>query len=65
VLKFKTGFQELEKVLKLAEICIEYWKSMEIPNEKEIWSVGAKFCWRQSSSLLIQCYEMWKIEFQD
>jgi len=29
-LNFNIGFQDLEKVLKLATICIKYWKSMEI-----------------------------------
>jgi len=36
VLNFKIGFQDLEKVLNLAIMCIRYWKSMEILNKKEI-----------------------------
>jgi len=31
---FKIGFQDLEKVLKLAKICVKYWKTMEIQNWK-------------------------------
>jgi len=36
VLNFKIGFQDLEKVWKLAEICMKYCKSWEILNGKEI-----------------------------
>ena len=36
VLNFKIGFQDLEKVLNLAKMCIKCLKSMEILNGKEI-----------------------------
>jgi len=32
VLNFKIGFQDFEKVLNLAKMCIKYRKSAEIPN---------------------------------
>jgi len=35
VLNLKSGFQDLEKVLNLAKICIRYWKSLEIPIVKK------------------------------
>jgi len=62
---FKIGFQDLEKVLKLAKICVKYWKTMEIQNWKEIWSIWAEFYWRQGTSLFMQCFAMCKIEFHD
>jgi len=31
---------------------------MEILNRKEISSIWAEFCWRQSTSLFMQCYVM-------
>jgi len=39
VLNFKIGFQDLEKVLNFAKMCIRYLKSMEIFNNKEISSI--------------------------
>jgi len=58
VLNFKTGCQDLEKVLRLAKRWINYWKSMEILNEEDIWRILAEFFWRQSNSLFMQCYEL-------
>jgi len=65
VLNFKIGFQDLEKVLNLAKMYIGYWKSFEIPNRKEIWSIWAEFYWSQSNSLFMQRWAMCKIEFHD
>ena len=64
VLNFKIGFQDLKKVLNLAKMYIRYWKSMEILNGKEIWSIWAEFYWRQKISLS-QRYAMCEIEFHD
>ena len=55
LLDFKTGFQYLEKVLNLAKMCIRYWKSVEVLYGKEISSIWAEFCWRQSNSIFMQC----------
>jgi len=48
------SIKDLEEVLKLAKICVKYWKSMEIPNGKEIRSIWAEFHWRQSNTLFMQ-----------
>jgi len=62
VLNFKIDFQDLKKVSNLAKIYIRYWKSMEILNGKEIWSIWTVFYWRQSTSLFMQ---MCKVEFHE
>jgi len=38
---------------------------MEVLNETEISSIQAEFHWRKSTSLLMQCCAMCKIEFDD
>jgi len=55
---FKINFQDLERVMKLAKIRVKHWKSMEIPNRKEIGSIWAEFHWRQSSTLFVQCAKL-------
>ena len=57
----KSVFNTLN-VLKSAKICVTYWKSMEILNEKEIWSVWAEFYWRQSISSFMQCYALCNVQ---
>jgi len=41
-IEFQIWFQDLEKVLNLAKMSPRYWKSMEIPNGKNIRSVWVK-----------------------
>jgi len=39
-------------------MCNSYWKSMEILNGKEIRSIWAKFYYKQSASLFMQCVKL-------
>jgi len=57
VLNFEIGFQDLEKVLNFAKVYVMYWKSMESLNGKKS-SIWAEFCWRQSTSLFMQCVKL-------
>ena len=54
-IELQIGVQDLEKVLNLAKMCIRYWKSVEVLYGKEISSIWAEFCWRQSNSIFMQC----------
>ena len=40
------------------KMCNSYWKSMEILNGKEIRSIWAKFYYKQSASLFMQCVKL-------
>jgi len=51
VLNCEIGFQDLEKVLNLAKMCVKYWKSMDILHSP---ICLFKFC----SSLLMTVLQM-------
>jgi len=57
-IEFENQFSRPWKNIEIAKICVKYWKSMEIQNGKEIWSIWEVQYFTEGKALHYLCSVM-------